>query len=270
MNALHAPLIQRIRALLQDDPRVVSAWLEGAIARGEEDDFSDIDLWIAVRDDAVEHFVAQRELFAAQAGPVLSVLYPALTESVEGMESFQVLFEDQPPTLTLDVSVQAKSCVTPFDPNSIAEECVVLFDKSELLRYHAADPAEADAYIAELYDDCSVRFWHALPRVLACVHRGDLLEAMQLSLQRIEDCVTLYRMQHAPAKVDWGWKDVEYDLPEDAIGELYACVPELSEKSLRKKLSVIARLFLRQQKVLSRTFGRELPEELIHHVMKEL
>lgn len=270
MNALHAPLIQRIRALLQDDPRVVAAWLEGAIARGEEDDFSDIDLWIAVRDDAVEQFVAQREQCAAQVGPVLSVLYPALAESVEGVDTFQVLFEDQPSTLTLDVSVQAESCVTPFDPNSIAEECVVLFDKGELLRYHASDPAELDTYVVELYDDLSVRFWHALPRVLACVHRGDLLEAMDLCLQRVEDCVTLFRMRHAPAKVDWGWKDVEYDLPEDVVRELYSCVPELSEKSLRKKLSVIARLFLREQKALSREFHRELPEELIHHVMNEV
>lgn len=270
MTTLHKPIVQRIRAVLHDDPRVQAAWLEGALAREEEDDFSDIDLWVVVKDSAYDQFIQQRELFSAHIGTVLSVLYPSVSDPDEGLDSFQVIFENHPVTLALDVYVMKESAMEPLTVHSSAQEWKVLFDKAQLVQYEPANPDAVQTYARELYDDVSLRFWHLLPRVSVYLQREDTLEAFHWYLARVEDCITLYRIQHTPEKVDWGWKDIEYDLSEDVVGGIYEVIPELKAKAIRKKVSALAKLFLRQQRVLAKQYKVELPEALIEHVMNSI
>ena len=67
-------LIQKLAAHLQKDERVSAAWLAGSIARGDDDWLSDIDLYLAVDDEAIEEVVRGRHEFAAQpVTPTLSM-----------------------------------------------------------------------------------------------------------------------------------------------------------------------------------------------------
>lgn len=49
-------LLQHILAVLSADERFVAAWLTGSLARGEEDDLSDLDLSVVVADPFSEQF----------------------------------------------------------------------------------------------------------------------------------------------------------------------------------------------------------------------
>ena len=62
-------LIQRISQLLQADHRIVAAWLAGSVGRGEADAWSDVDLWVVVRDDAIEAVREGRQQFVQVVGP---------------------------------------------------------------------------------------------------------------------------------------------------------------------------------------------------------
>ncbi len=65
-------LLARVVALLSADPRVCAAWLFGSLGRGDEDDLSDIDVWVIVDDEHAETVKAARREFVTKiAEPLL-------------------------------------------------------------------------------------------------------------------------------------------------------------------------------------------------------
>lgn len=63
--------LARIVAALEADPRVEAAWLFGSLATGSGDAWSDLDIWISVRDDGFPQFVDERASLAARIDPPL-------------------------------------------------------------------------------------------------------------------------------------------------------------------------------------------------------
>lgn len=53
-------LLERITEVLEQNPQVPAAWLLGSLAVGTADDWSDIDLYVAIADDQYEMVVQQR------------------------------------------------------------------------------------------------------------------------------------------------------------------------------------------------------------------
>lgn len=65
-------LLRRISRVLAGDPRVVAVWLSGSFGRGQADAWSDLDLHVAVADEQLPSFLAEREAVFRQCGqPVL-------------------------------------------------------------------------------------------------------------------------------------------------------------------------------------------------------
>lgn len=48
-----ATLLASLTASLQSDPRICAVWFHGSFGRGEADDMSDLDFWLAVSDESV-------------------------------------------------------------------------------------------------------------------------------------------------------------------------------------------------------------------------
>ncbi len=270
MTRIHKPIIQRITEVLQEDSRVLAAWLEGSIARGEDDDLSDIDLWIAVKDRNFNTFVEEREQFAAQLGPVLSVLYPKTPDQPEDIESFKILLEDHPTSLSIDVDVQKESRKFSFTKDSDAEECKVLFDKGSIIKYQPFNPQEVEEYARELFEDTVLRFWHCIPKVAVLLQRNDLVEAVHQYYDRLEELVTILRILYVPEKADWGFKDIEYDLPDDALSTIYSLIPRAHEKSLQKTLNKCVKVCAKQTKIVGKRLHVDIPRDLIKTVMQEI
>lgn len=61
-------LLRTIEAALRADERVVAAWLVGSLGRGTADALSDLDLWVIVRDEAVDAIAADPRAFVAGIG----------------------------------------------------------------------------------------------------------------------------------------------------------------------------------------------------------
>lgn len=271
MTRLHQPLISRFKEVLQQEHGVVAAWLEGSIARHEDDDVADIDLWIAVGERSFTAFIDAREQWLSQCGTVVSVLYPKELENTEeDIDTLHVLFEELPPSVGVDITVVKKTRPIRFVEGSTAQECVVLFDTEHIIKHKSFDPAAVEDYVEQAYDDVVVRFWHELPRIQTFLERDDLLEAFRAYLQRLEDVVTLYRLWYTPEKIDWGLKDMEYDLPEQVVKDMIDLMPKLQRKSIERNTRKLAKTFVRQGKALSKRLQRPFPTTLAQYVLDEL
>jgi predicted nucleotidyltransferase len=58
-------LLERIIALLENDERVVAAWLGGSLGRKAADDLSDLDLWVVVADQYCQTICTDRQNYVA-------------------------------------------------------------------------------------------------------------------------------------------------------------------------------------------------------------
>jgi predicted nucleotidyltransferase len=67
--ARHEAVIARLTQAAANDERIAAAWLQGSRADGSADDFSDIDLYVALQDDAYAAF--DKLAFIEQAARVL-------------------------------------------------------------------------------------------------------------------------------------------------------------------------------------------------------
>ena len=67
-------LLTRAIALIEQEPRIVAAWLFGSLGRGTPDDLSDLDLFLVADDDTAETVIADRHAHIAALGTPLLVL----------------------------------------------------------------------------------------------------------------------------------------------------------------------------------------------------
>jgi predicted nucleotidyltransferase len=63
-------LLGRIAEALRQDERVVAAWLSGSFGRGEEDEWADLDVHVAIDDAALGSFLADRRELYRRLGRV--------------------------------------------------------------------------------------------------------------------------------------------------------------------------------------------------------
>ena len=66
----HDDLMARARVAFEPDPRVLALWIEGSVARGTADAASDLDLHLAIADEAFEDFGATPEVLARLGRPL--------------------------------------------------------------------------------------------------------------------------------------------------------------------------------------------------------
>ena len=67
-------LLERVTLLLEQDTRIVGAWLFGSLGRGTPDDLSDIDLFLVIDDPYADAVIADRQTHIEALGVPLLVL----------------------------------------------------------------------------------------------------------------------------------------------------------------------------------------------------
>lgn len=119
-DAAQLSLIERARVALEEDPRILAAWLAGSYARDEADIYSVVDLHCLIDDDDADWFA---EHWTATADRIV----PAVTQwSIPGLIGGFVI---SPEWLHVDLIFYRRSA---FDPAGCVE-CVPLFDRTGTL-----------------------------------------------------------------------------------------------------------------------------------------
>ena len=136
-------LIERLVDLAKVDPRIVGVWLQGSLAAGGHDAYSDIDAYLAVEDTSFDAVFADRELFLSgvcravawcdATAPGLKAVHALAEDGVKldlFYEPVSRLAEQKRPTVRLlfDRGEIASSLVTGWEPpvRSIADIIAVI------------------------------------------------------------------------------------------------------------------------------------------------
>ena len=118
----HKALLQRVVGVLQEDERVVAAWLFGSWGRQTSDELSDTDLWVVVVDEHCDAISAERHVYVARPGhPLLMLEAPG--NAPAGGAYLMALYAGQAGVHQVDWYWQRQSYA------SVPQHAVVLFDR---------------------------------------------------------------------------------------------------------------------------------------------
>lgn len=141
----HEALLQQAQTVLQADQRIVAAWLFGSGGRHSSDVFSDLDIWVIVKDDYIQTMSAERQSYAAQLDrPVLLLESPG--NAPAGGAYLMALYPGQAGVHQVDWYWQRQSDA------SLPRHAMLLFDRAGIprdSRQEQLDPAGTPAPLTE-------------------------------------------------------------------------------------------------------------------------
>jgi predicted nucleotidyltransferase len=179
----HSAVIIRFVEACSADDRIVAAFLGGSFARGEEDDFSDLDLCAIVSDDAFDDVVASRDRLIERLGEPLFLQHLG-----DEAPTFAILSDGT--DIELHVVREGELDSIRSGPHR------VLMDQGGILT-NARFPwpeLDRDAQLEALRATVTW-FWHDLSHFTAAIGRDQLWWAAgQLEVLRAS-CVTLARLE---------------------------------------------------------------------------
>jgi predicted nucleotidyltransferase len=184
-------LLERIIQVLEADSRVVAAWLSGSFGRGVEDAWSDFDLHLAIEDEALEAFLADRfALYRTFGEPLL--IQAEMTSMSQPQGVFQLVIYPGP--IEVDWN---------FGPSSIAErpaETKMLFSRHSV-PIVVPPPVTAERRLKQAAEVLTF-FWAMAPIAVKYAGRGDTRRAVTQIELLTGSFITLWRLVHIPEGPD--------------------------------------------------------------------
>jgi hypothetical protein len=209
-------LIGQFRRLLEPMATVHAMWLEGADANGHLDDYSDIDLYVDVDDEAIEavlqaleqHFTMDCRHENQSGNACRQIVYHIAGTSEYWMIDFNV----QPH------SNDSKNST--FERGDLIDVCKVLFDKSGVIRIKEVNLEDYRQEQAFWLDESDYRF-SQLSRVKKYVLRDQYPEAWIYYFKYVVEPLTaLLRILYTPTKLGYHLVHISQHLPDDQTARL--------------------------------------------------
>jgi len=204
----HRELIARFVDACSADDRIVAAFLGGSLARGDADEFSDVDLCAVVADDAYDDVVAARAALVQRLGEPLfledfgrnDIVFFILADGTEG--ELNIVREGELRTTLIGAHRPL------LDEGGILEKIA--------LRETGRDRAEEHAELEHLF----VWFWHELSHFTTALGRDQLWWAAgQLEALR-GYCANLVRVDQGGVVSDEPYWKLEEEVPTGWFDEL--------------------------------------------------
>ncbi len=232
------------------DDRVVAVFLGGSLARGEADEYSDIDLCVIVRDDAYDDVIAGRDAFVRTLGEPLF-----LEDFGNGNMAFVILADGT----ELEFNYFAESDLDAIRSGPHR----VLLDKDGILSSRAFPLPETDrAAQVEALREILFWFWHDVGHFTTAIGRGQLWWAAGQLEQLRAYCVNLVRIEQGGGAEDEPYWKLDHEIttePLDALRSTF--VPMERDALLRAGGDILA--FIRQRAPgVAEALGLSYPTEL--------
>ena len=218
--------------LLSSLPRHVPALqvvvVNGSAVTGGWDEHSDLDVEAWCSGDAATTYEAVLALLR-DALPVDSVWELPDATWPDGRQCFVHLQPDAAdlsrPTRLLDIVIQTTPARLTMDTRRHGTP-MVLHDPDGLLHLEDDDEDELEAQRRQAVEQVAARRQTAAWLVERAIARDDLAEATMLHLRfAVEPLVRLLRVQHCPARHDFGLRYLRTDLPDGFAEQVEALLP---------------------------------------------
>jgi predicted nucleotidyltransferase len=247
----HDAVIERFVDLCSADERIVAAFLGGSRARGEADEYSDLDLCLITTDDAYEEVVSDRQDIVEQLGE------PLFLEDfgLEGIVFF-ILADGSEVELFLrrESGLHEIQDVGPYR---------MLLDRKGILTDAAFPMREPDR--TEQIE--SLRrllhwFWHDLSHLIAALGRGQLWWAYgQLEALR-RYCVNLIRIDQNVETREEAYEKLDQAISTTRLSALQTTFCPMERRAMLRAAVEIVDFYRERAPVVATAHGLTYPAEL--------
>jgi predicted nucleotidyltransferase len=217
-----------LAALPDEVPALQVVVVNGSAVTGGWDEHSDLDVEAWCRGDAAPTYDAVLALAQERFAVDHVWELPAATWPT-GRQCFIHLQPDAAdlsrPTRLVDVVIQTTPARLTLDTRRHGVP-MVLHDPDGLLLLEDDDEAEMEAARRQAVEQAAARRQTGAWLVERAIARGDLAEATSLHLRlAVEPLVRLLRIQHCPARHDFGLRYLRTDLPAGMAEQVEALLP---------------------------------------------
>ena len=247
----HEAVIKRFVELCSADERIVAAFLGGSHARGDADEYSDLDLCIITTDEAYEDVVAGGAAIIEQLGE------PLFLEDfgLEGIVFFILADGTEAELFVRRMSgLHEIHDVGPYR---------ALLDKGGVLAgaefpWREPDRAEqAEALRRVLY-----WFWHDLSHFIAAVGRGQLWWAYgQLEVLR-GYYVNLIRIKQKVEAQEEAYEKLDQAIVTSPLSALLTTFCPMEKRAMLRAVGEVVNLYRERAPVVASAYGLTYPAEL--------
>jgi predicted nucleotidyltransferase len=250
-------IAQLVRSCATDD-RIAALFLGGSRARGEDDEYSDVDLCVIVRDHAYDDVIAGRDALVRTLGDPLF-----LEDFGSGNMAFVIL--DDGTELEFNFFAEGDLDAIRSGPYR------VLLDRDGILANRAFPLPEADRTAqVEALRDILFWFWHDVGHFTTAVGRGQLWWAAGQLEQLRAYCVNLVRIDHGGvAEGEPYWK-LDHEIATEALDGLRSTFVPVERDALLRAGGVALGFFRERAPSVARAFGLPYPAELDRLVGRHL
>ncbi len=261
-----------IDAALVDD-RIVGLLDYGSRSEGRDDEWSDVDLAMFIRDEAYEAFDHEWEEWAAGFGPLLLAF-------VGDIDNHWTAYAHDPQPLRVDfhfhrASVVRREYLESWPNAPLSVEHMLLIDKEGTLRPHVErmvgrdlgppDPIHRTELVIAGFWYYAVRTWSKLQRGpswgvrfdISFIMHGNLMAILRLEAGRTE------RWTASDAAAN-----IERDVSAERLAALNGCIPTPDPASLASALARIVRLGALASAGAAERFNQSWPEELARRMIE--
>lgn len=228
---------------------VRTIYLEGSLAKGTGDPYSDVDLLVGVDRERMRDIWLHRQRIAQMPrDPILDLDHQWGDPS---SLSYAVLYETG---VYLDLTVVES-------PHVQTSDGIVLWSAPERVAGRNPSKRSPMAIRPDPFDDALRLFWVGSPLCAKYLVRNQLWTALWFIESRRAAFVRAWRLVHAPSHVEWGWSQVHEDVPGTVLEDLAKTVTPLEHSSLGQSLVDLMTLMEHYGPGLAETYGRRYPEE---------
>lgn len=256
----HRELLERVFARFRDDIRAVGLVLGGSLAQGGADFYSDVDLYVVVRDGAFADVFAERNSTAEAVG---SPLFNFAVDPVPGGSTDQIVVYDGP--VKFDFMYLRESDLR---PHPRWDGCVVLKDThgrvgSVVARSEALGPPRPRA---EDLSELNQKFWTWCWYAFGKIERGELWEALD-GLHSIRSLALVPLLDWTAERPHEGYRRLERKTNREQAARLSATVAPVRATSLHAALRAEVELFRELRAAVLDRYG--LTIDLAHEEVLE-
>jgi len=244
----HRSLLGRAVNHFRDDGRILGLVLGGSLARGGADFYSDVDLYVIVRDEFFDTVFAGRDAAAEAIG---SPLFRFAVDPVPGGSRDYIV--TYPGPVKLDLMYHRRS---ELEPGPKWENGLVLKDDSASLAAVVSRSvgSRPDHPAPEALVELDQRFWTWCWYVFGKIVRGELWEALD-GAHTIRSRALLPLLDLAAERPHEGYRRLERKLDPATSGSLSATVASLQPEALYAALQAEIFLFRELRAIVFDRYG---------------
>jgi Streptomycin adenylyltransferase len=237
----HQKLVEILVNQAKTDPAVRAIFLKGSLARGDDDEFSDVDFYCLVKENEQPQFLKRRITVLTAYRPLIywSEVYFSAPQIVGIFDSGEQIDFYTVTTKTLPT----------------IDQTLVLHDPENLLQDL---PAETQTVSSSKLVSQFDTFCLTLYRVERAYRRGDILWAVHLAGFLIPDMAVIYRCKVEPERAQIGLKGLYQKLDADTIQDLKTISNLLTPEKLPRGLKHLTRIM----KQLAKSLDKEVSSNL--------